>query len=114
MATIYRISARGPWLEAQRTGTYTDASLTTEGCLHCSTATHVARVADALFTDERDLVLLHIDLDKVGAEVRWTEADDAEYSFPHVHGPIELEAILKVEEFAPGADGMFHFEGGDE
>jgi uncharacterized protein (DUF952 family) len=62
-------------------------------------------VANHIFFARKDMLLLWIDPDKLKAEVRW-EASDSEI-FPHVYGPIELEAVTAALDFPPDEDGAF-------
>ena len=61
-------------------------------------------MADAFFRGRADLVLLAIDPAKIGPEIRYEgEAD----KFPHVYGPLNLDAVERVLPFEPGPDGRF-------
>ena len=42
-------------------------------------------------------VILAVDLEKVEAEVRWEAADG--HLFPHIYGPIEQCAVIRVVPF---------------
>jgi uncharacterized protein (DUF952 family) len=116
---ILHITTRQAWEAAQASGEYRVDSLEREGFIHCSTADQVLRVANALFAGARDLVLLHIDPVLLNAPLRYeppahtpdqpVEAIGTE-RFPHVYGPINLEAVVRVTHFAPDAEGRFtHF-----
>lgn len=104
---IFHIAEMGAWLAAQRRGGYEPESLTEEGFVHCSFAHQVAAVANAAFRGRTDLVLLEIDPDLVGADVRVEEVPGSGDAFPHVYGPVRVEAVVGVHEFLPGPDGSF-------
>jgi len=104
---IYHICQRKDWEAAQETGTYRAASLESEGFIHCSREDQVARVANFIFKGMTDLVLLHITVDKLQAEVRW-EGSEGE-KFPHIYGPIDLDAVVDVVDFVAGDDGFFMY-----
>ena len=66
----------------------------------CSKAEQVAGVANAFYKGVEGLVLLHIALDKLQVEVRWEEVGGEVY--PHIYGPINLDAVVEVEDFEVG------------
>jgi uncharacterized protein (DUF952 family) len=107
--TIYHICERKDWEAAQEMGVYRADSLESEGFIHCSREDQVAGVANFIFKGMEDLVLLCIAVDKLQAELRW-EGSEGDV-FPHVYGPIGLDAITHVVDFPAGGDGVFKFPG---
>ncbi|MGD8454804.1 MAG: DUF952 domain-containing protein [Anaerolineales bacterium] len=105
--TIYHICQRKDWEAAQEIGGYRADSLESEGFIHCSGEDQVAEVANFIFKGMDDLVLLHIAVDKLQSELRWEESEGGE--FPHIYGPIGLDAVTAVVDFAAGEDGIFRF-----
>jgi len=66
------------------------------------------RVANSFFTNLPGLVILVIDPSRLKPEVRWEAGTDkADELFPHIYGPLNLEAVVRVLDFEPGPDGMF-------
>ncbi|MFH1909344.1 MAG: DUF952 domain-containing protein, partial [Chloroflexota bacterium] len=95
MSYILHVTSRASWLVAQKTGAYATDTLTSEGFIHCSKPEQVLRVADAFYAGQRGLVLLVVDPRRLRPEVRWEPgADKPEELFPHVYGPINLEAVV--------------------
>ena len=99
MPVLYHLTSRADWDAAQDAGEYRPASLAAEGFVHCSTSEQHAEVANRLFAGRDDLVLLFIDAARLTHPV--------EGGYPHVYGPIELDAVFEVDGFAPGPDGSF-------
>ncbi len=64
-------------------------------------------MANAHFAGQAGLVLLVIDPARLKAEVKYEEFEDSGKFYPHVYGPINLEAVAQVLDFAPEADGTF-------
>jgi uncharacterized protein (DUF952 family) len=98
------------WREAQAAGRYAADTLTTEGFIHCSTAGQVHLPANARYPGRTDLVLLEIDESRLDEPPRYEPGDPADpgsMRFPHVYGPIPLDAVVAVHEFRPGPDGLF-------
>jgi uncharacterized protein (DUF952 family) len=103
--TILHFCPRGEWTTAKAAGRYTADSLFREGYIHCSTAAAVHLPATALARGRTDLVLLEIDEHRLEWPLRWERADGE--VFPHVYGPIGVDAVVAVHEFQPGPDGAF-------
>ncbi len=99
---IYHVAAGADWDRARREGAYRPASLATEGFVHASRAEQLPGVARRFFAGRRDLVLLTVDPARLACEVRWEEGEPGE-TFPHVYGPIDLQAVVDVRPFDPGA-----------
>jgi uncharacterized protein (DUF952 family) len=114
VSRIYHIAVRADWERALADGAYTrstvDKTLAEEGFIHASQASQVARTANTYYRDvPGDLVLLVIDPARVGAEVRYEDVPGAELPFPHIYGPLNVDAVLAVVPLAPGPDGTFGF-----
>jgi uncharacterized protein (DUF952 family) len=109
---ILHILRRAEWEEAVRRGSYRPSSIDAEGFIHCSTLSQAVETAKIFFRGATDLLLLRIDESKVAAEVRFEAPavpGDARPGtlFPHVYGPLNLDAIVEVIEFPCEADGTF-------
>jgi glutathione S-transferase len=114
---IYHIATRADWERALPDGEYTrssvDKTLADEGFIHASQASQVARTANRFYRDVAgDLVLLVIDPGLLRAEVRYEEVPGADLPFPHVYGPLNVDAVVDVRPFAAGPDGTFAFPPG--
>jgi uncharacterized protein (DUF952 family) len=48
------------------------------------------------FGGRDDLVLLEIDSDRTGAEVRWENLESGEELFPHLYGPLDIAAVVSA------------------
>lgn len=103
---IFHIATRDAWDVAARAGAYRPDTLETEGFIHCSTAGQVADVANVRFRGRDDLVLLWIDEAKVRAEIKWEDASDGSGKFPHVYGPLDIEAVARATDFREGPRGF--------
>lgn len=97
MSVVFHIATRAEWQLALAAGTYRTGSLAAEGFIHCSTAEQVAGTANRIFAGRTDLVLLFIDGARLGAALRYEAAADLPGAeFPHVFGPIDLDAVFEV------------------
>ena len=111
MPEIFHIARQADWEAAVNAGTYRESTLgrtlEQEGFIHCSQRQQVAGVANAFYRDVDGLVLLVIDVDRVGAEVRYEAVGDGTEPFPHIYGPLNVDAVVAVHRFEPGRDGTF-------
>jgi copper homeostasis protein len=106
---IFHITTRQAWDHARSTGVYLADSLAREGFIHASTRGQVLASARRFFAGQADLVVLKIDPTKLSARLDWARSPDSELPFPHVHGPIESDAVVAVEPLELDADGRFHW-----
>jgi uncharacterized protein (DUF952 family) len=105
---ILHLASRAAWLLAKESGEYSPASLSAEGFIHCSKPEQVADVANRFYTGRHDLILLVIDPALLHAELRWEpDTDQPDELFPHLYGPLNLDAIQRAVDFTPGSDGTF-------
>jgi uncharacterized protein (DUF952 family) len=111
VTTILHITTKRDWEEAKRNGVYEAPSIKTDGFIHCSTARQTIETANAFFRGTADLVLLLIDEDAARAEVRYEPPasghSDPNDLFPHLYGPLNLDAVKNVVDFPPRGDGLF-------
>jgi len=108
-ALIFHATTRAAWSAARKKGQYAADSLAGDGFIHCSKVDQILRVVNLFFAGQRSLVLLVIDPALLRPELRWEPGVDLVTElFPHIYGPINLEAVVEVLEIEPGSDGKFH------
>ena len=109
MTVIYHIALAADWARARRDGQYTTSTrgrtLAEEGFIHAATAAQVNQVADAYYRDAPDLVLLVIDTERVGSPIRYDPVPGQDQPYPHIYGPLNLDAVVETRSFAPGPPG---------
>src|SRR5262245_51133985 len=103
---ILHIARSEQWERERRVGAYRGETLDVEGFIHCSEPEQVVAVAHAFFPGQQGLVLLCIDPSQVEAELRYELASNGQ-QYPHIYGPLNLDAVTEVLTFAPRADGHF-------
>ncbi len=110
MTLIYHIAEAADWAQAQRDGQYTMSTrgrtLAEEGFIHASTAAQVPLVAAAYYRDAPDLVLLVIDTERVGPELRYEQVPGQPDPYPHIYGPLNLSAVLETRPFQAPASRL--------
>ncbi len=103
---ILHITTESDWERAVEAGEYRGDTLDSEGFIHCSAPGQILGVAEAFYRGRDGLVLLGIDPERVAAPIRW-EALNAPEEFPHIYGPLNLDAVVRVWDFAARPDGGF-------
>ena len=104
---IYHLAEQADWEQARRDGSYTRStrgvSLEEEGFIHASSAEQWPVVRSRFYADVAGpLVLLDIDESGLGSQVVY-EVGDASTgeTFPHVYGPIDVEAVVDTTVLPP-------------
>jgi len=109
LTIIYKISDVALWNEAKRMGVFTGAPVdVADGFIHFSTAAQAAETAARHFAGRRDLVLVAVDADALGAGLRH-EPSRGGALFPHLYGTLPLAAVRWVKPLPLGADGKHVF-----
>jgi uncharacterized protein (DUF952 family) len=113
MMLIYHITPASTWEQARRDGQYTmstlDKTLAEEGFIHASTAAQVAQTANKFYQGVPDLLILSIDVGRVRPEIRWEQVPSSDDPFPHIYGPLNVDAVVRTAPLVPGAAGRFAF-----
>ena len=107
---LVHLCGTAEWADAQASGALTPESLRTVGFVHLSTPQQVHLPANRLYRDRTDLVLLQVDPAKLAAPVRWepgVPSDPEAMLFPHLYGPLPVDAVIGVRAYRPGPDGAF-------
>ena len=112
---IYHLTSRQAWREAQSRGEYRAESLESEGFIHCSTETQVLPVAEKYYKGQPDMILLKLDPALLSSELRWEPPSGGAPPpgvpegdlFPHIYGPINLDAVVKIHDLESNPDGSY-------
>ncbi len=104
-AYILHLCTRQDWDAAQAQGEFRPDSLAVEGFIHCSRPEQILDVANRYYKGIEGMLLLKIERERIVPEIV-CEASDGD-DFPHIYGPINIEAITAVIPFSPDADGKF-------
>ena len=107
MAIIYHLTGRAEW-EGSPTGEdYRAESLAQEGFLHCSRdEAQLLAVANRLFAGRTDLLVLDVDTSRLHAAVKH-EASRSGEIYPHIYGPLNTDAVVRVRLLTGETDGNF-------
>ena len=102
---ILHICPRADWDAAQSQGDYRSASLESEGFIHASRLRQLLRSANRFFKGAQNLVVLWMKPRLLTSPLRFEEADGQR--FPHIYGPINLNAVVAVTPLRADPDGVF-------
>ena len=106
VSIIFHITRCEQWEKAKPEGVYLGDTLDSEGFIHCSTSKQIVKVANTLFRFQEGLVLLCIETGRIQSEIRYEGAEGSEL-YPHIYGPLNINAVVKVIDFEPAKNGMF-------
>jgi uncharacterized protein (DUF952 family) len=67
-------------------------------------------IVDTLFRGRDDVVLLTIDPTRVDAEIRVEAVGSGDEVFPHIYGPLPLDAVAHTHDVPVGDDGRLLVE----
>ena len=98
MAPIYLLVEPTAW-EANPSADYAVASLDSEGFIHCAFGHQVIRAANRFYAIAPALQVLQLDPNRLTSELRIEPSSPTSTSaeeYPHVYGPIQRSAVMKV------------------
>ena len=107
---LLHLCGRRDWDDGRGVGELCPPSLTDVGFVHLSALHQVHLPANRLYAGRTDLVLLHVDPRALTAPLRWepgVPTDPASMLFPHLYGPLPVDAVVAVAPYLPGIDGSF-------
>lgn len=99
---ILHLALRRDWDAARASGEYpwSTRGLTVAdvGYVHCSFEHQWRGVRDRFYADLRDdeLILLVVDESRLSSKVIVERLDGAPDDFPHVYGPLEIDAVVET------------------
>jgi len=103
--TIYKICPEPLWRQAEAAGSFEGAPVDlADGFIHFSTAAQAPETARRHFAGQAELLLVAVDADRLGAALRFEPSRGGDL-FPHLYGPLGLDAVLWVRPLPLGPDG---------
>lgn len=111
MSNIYKIVAAPEWRAAEAAGVFTGAAVDlADGYIHFSTAEQARETAAKHFTGQSDLLLVAVDAGRLGDALKW-EVSRGGALFPHLYGPLSLDAVTRVTALPLDDHGAHDFAG---
>lgn len=106
---IYKICPRILWREAEADHVFRGAPVDlADGFIHFSNSEQVEETAAKHFASVHDLVLVAVEADRLGPALKY-EVSRGGARFPHLYGPLPMEAVRWVIALPLGPDGKHQF-----
>ena len=101
---VHHLALAADWADAKRAGFYRISTrgrtLAEEGFIHACLADQIDGVAGRFYRDVTEpLVLLAIDITRLDCEVRLEVPPGAADAFPHLYGPLPIDAVVAVTPY---------------
>jgi len=90
------------WRSQQATGHFAPPGWQREGFIHCATPAQVPGVVARHLRGRQGLVRLTLDAAALGDTLRYEWSAASADWYPHLFAPIDVRAVVAVEEFLPG------------
>jgi glutathione S-transferase len=104
---LFHIALPADWEAARADGRYMAStrgrSLAEEGYIHCSFAEQVPATMARFYADLDAVVLLRIDPHRLTSPLVVEDLVGAGEPFPHVYGPIAVDAVIDATPVQPAA-----------
>ena len=104
---LFHVALPDDWAAAREDGRYTTSTrgrtLAEEGYIHCSFAEQVPATMGRFYADVDAVVLLRIDPHRLASPVVVEDLVGSGEEFPHVYGPIALDAVIDATPLDPAA-----------
>jgi len=106
---IYHVALASDWAQARLDGEYAVSTLgrtlADEGFIHAARADQWAGVLERFYAGVTEpLVLLAVDVSLLDVPVRDEAVPDSDETFPHVFGPIRVDAVVEVRDLGTDPD----------
>lgn len=102
---VYLLLSVPDFEAATAAGVWDPPSRAAEGFVHASPIDQLVRVANKHYRAHTELRVVALRADRLTAELRWEPAAGGLY--PHVYGPVNMDAAERVGEMHKGDDGLF-------
>ncbi|MEZ5871642.1 MAG: DUF952 domain-containing protein [Nitratireductor sp.] len=112
VAIIYKIVTTTQWKDAEAAGEFRGAPIDiSDGYIHFSTAGQVRETAAKHFAGQNDLLLVAVDADKLGDQLRH-EPSRGGALFPHLYAVMPLDAVVRTDPLPLDSKGNHIFPAG--
>jgi len=93
---VYKIMSAAELQQMQRDGVFRGSPVDlADGFIHLSCGSQLAATLDKHFGGVEGLMLVAVDLSRLGDSVRWEPARGGEL-FPHIYGTLPVDAVVSV------------------
>ena len=110
-AAIYHLITASDLKQRLKNAYIYEPSLESEGFIHNATLTQVVPAANRHYQGKTDTLLLEIDETLLKFPLRYDYVERHNQYFPHIYGPINFSAVVKVFVMPVNSDGTYHLPG---
>ena len=105
----FKVVDAAEWAEAEAAGAYGGPAVDlADGYIHLSAEDQLAGTVSKHYAGRENLLLLTVDLTALGQILVW-EPSRGGALFPHIYGPLPVEAVTAKAAFSVDADGGMVF-----
>jgi len=102
---VYKVMSAAEAQQMQRDGVFKGSPVDiADGYIHLSGAAQLAETLDRHFSGVAGLMLVAVDLTRLGDAVRWEPSRGGQL-FPHIYGELPVHAVVAVAALERDADG---------
>jgi uncharacterized protein (DUF952 family) len=106
---IYHITNPAAWKKGREDGRYLPEGFEQDGYIHCSKMNQIAGVGQRYYAGQTGLLILGINPEKLTSKLVYENLIGGEELFPHIYGPLNLDAVESTAEFGQKTNGTFEF-----
>ncbi|MDC7233460.1 MAG: DUF952 domain-containing protein [Spirochaetales bacterium] len=107
MNLIYHIVTTSDFNRLSEKGFFIPQSLAEDGFIHCSYSHQVCGIANQLYRNSKELLLLEIDKTLTECSVIDEDLYNLNRDYPHIYGKLPLDAIVAKYPFEMDSEGLF-------
>ena len=104
---IFHVVKKEDWKSQKKDSRYHPDSLDSEGFIHCASGNNIEDVTNRLYEGETNVLLIIINTTLVEPEIRYESSDDSDTKYPHIYGPLNMDAVVDKIELAAEDDGSY-------
>lgn len=93
---IYHVTTPSYFKSFENEDFFYPKGLKDEGFIHCSYKRQLPRIFKKYYGNEKDIVLLKLDSNKIKAELKIELAPSVGEGFPHIYGEINMDAVIEI------------------
>jgi uncharacterized protein (DUF952 family) len=109
MNLVFKICPAEMWRSAEKVGSFKGGAIDLEdGYIHFSTKEQVRETAAKHFRTEDNLLLIAVNADQFGDELRW-EVSRGGALFPHLYDVLQLSDVVWTKSLPMDANGKHEF-----
>lgn len=96
---IYHVVHSDEWNRQLSFSAFVPPDFKREGFIHCCSKEQLSGVLERYYKGVSGLLVLHLDEAKLDAELKYEPSTNNE-EFPHLFGPINRDAVIRIEAIA--------------